>query len=479
MNLEKVVSPLGLLLCVTGMAMLLPALIDLSQGNRDWQVFMTSAFISGGAGLFLHLGFRDRHSGWSRRDGFVFISLAWLVMCTAGALPFYFAEVKLGPIDALFESVSGLTTTGSTVMSQLEMRPPGILLWRSLLQWIGGVGIVVLSVFLFPFLKLGGQHLFSLESSDTAEKSFARFEEYAIRILLLYCALTLACTMTYNALGMSFFDAINHAMTTLSTGGFGTSDLSFAKFDSVPILWASSFYMFIGGLPFMVMLLVFSSRRRFFDVQIGWYTAIILLTIFLVLISLSLTGSILDSTTLASVVFTVISIITTTGFVFQDYGIWPTVALLAIVGITLLGGCSGSTAGGLKVFRLVVLWEICRFAVSRLLSPNSVARMKYGEQAVDEETIIPVVAFTLLYFIAFGVGACILAINGHDLITSLTASATALANVGPGLGAQVGPVTNFASLTGIDKLVLSFQMILGRLEIMSVIVLFVPSFWRD
>ena len=479
MQLEKIISPLGLLLCVAGLAMFLPALIDLAQGNRDWQVFLVSAFVAGGAGLFLHLGFRDRHSGWNRRDGFLFVSLSWLVMCSAGALPFYFAEVQMSPVDAFFESVSGLTTTGSTVMSQLDRLPPGILLWRSLLQWIGGVGIVVLSVFLFPFLKLGGQSLFAMESSDTAEKSFSRFEEYAVRILWLYVGLTLACILTYNALGMSFFDAANHAMAALSTGGFGTSDLSFAKFDSVPILWAGTVFMFLGGMPFMFMLFMFSSKRRFFDIQIAYYFGIVALSVFFLLIVLQLNGTPVDSTLLASVTFTVVSIITTTGFVFQDFGIWPPAAIFLVGILIFLGACSGSTAGGLKMFRIVVFVAVCRSAVSRLLSPSSVRSMKYGDHVIDDEVVTAVIAFTLLYLGTFLIGGVILTLTGNDLITAFSGSATALANVGPGLGGKIGPAFNFAGMSDIDKVVLSIEMLLGRLEIMSVVVMFAPGFWRD
>ncbi|MCB1450021.1 MAG: TrkH family potassium uptake protein [Nitratireductor sp.] len=479
MQIEKIISPLGLLLCVAGLAMALPALVDLAQGNRDWQVFLISAFVAGGAGLFLHLGFRDRHSGWNRRDGFLFVSLSWLVMCSAGALPFYFAEVKMTPVDAFFESVSGLTTTGSTVMSQLDRLPPGILLWRSLLQWIGGVGIVVLSVFLFPFLKLGGQSLFAMESSDTAEKSFSRFEEYAVRILWLYVGLTLACILTYNALGMSFFDAANHAMATLSTGGYGTSDISFAKFNSVPILWAGTVFMFLGGMPFMFMLFMLSSKRRFFDIQIAYYIGVIAASVFFLLIVLQANGTPVTSTLLASVTFTVVSIITTTGFVFQDFGVWPTSALFLIGLLTFLGACSGSTAGGLKMFRIVVFVAVCKSAVSRLLSPSSVRSMKYGDHVIDEEVVIAVIAFTLLYFATFLIGGVILTLTGNDLITAFSGSATALANVGPGLGGKIGPAFNFAGMSDIDKVVLSIEMLLGRLEIMSVVVMFAPGFWRD
>ncbi len=480
MHYERIVPPLGLLLCLSGLGMLVPALVDLATANRDWQVFLTSSFLAGGIGAFLYLGFRNRRTGaWNRRDGFLFVALSWLVLSIAGALPFYFAEVRMSAADAFFESVSGLTTTGSTVMTGLDDLPHGILMWRSILQWTGGVGIVVLSVFLFPFLKLGGQHLFALESSDTAEKSFARFEEYAVRILLLYLLLTVVCMVCYDALGMTFFEAVNHAMTTVSSGGYSTSDLSLAKFHSLPILWVATVFMFLAGMPFMVMLFVFSARRRFFDVQIVYFVAVIAACIALVLVTLDLRGDIIDASTFTTVVFTTVSIITTTGYVYQDYGGWPVAALLAVFLITMLGGCSGSTAGGFKIFRLVVLFAICRAAIGRLLWPSAVRSMKYGETSIDDETVVAVTAFFLLFGLTFGVGAMLLALSGQDALTSITASATAIANVGPGLGDKIGPVSNFAALPDFDKIVLAFQMLLGRLEIMSILLLFIPGFWRE
>ena len=480
MRFEKIVPPLGLLLCLAGLGMLAPALIDMATVNRDWQVFMASAFLTGGVGAFLYLGFRNRHTGpWRRHDGFVFITLSWLVLSVAGALPFTLAEVHLSPADAFFESVSGLTTTGSTVMSGLDNLPHGILLWRSLLQWTGGVGIVVLSVFLFPFLKLGGQHLFALESSDTAEKSFARFEEYAVRILLLYLLLTLLCTIGYNAFGMTFFEAINHAMTTVSTGGYSTSDLSMANFHSLPILWVATIFMFLGGTPFMVLLFLLSSRRRLFDIQIVYFAGVIIGAAVLVLVTLRLRDDPINMTTLSTTVFTITSIITTTGYVYQDYGSWPVAALFVIFLITLLGACSGSTAGGLKIFRLVVLVAICRAAINRLLWPSAVRSMKYGDKIIDDETVLAVTAFTLLYGATFVLVAMILTLSGQDALTAVTASATAIANVGPGLGDKIGPVSNFAGLTDFDKVVLALEMLLGRLEIMSMILLLVPGFWRE
>ena len=479
MKFQKLASPIGLLLCVASIAMLLPALVDLAQRNSDSAIFLASALLTGGLGGVLFLGYRGEYAPWNRREGFVFVAASWFAMSFAGALPFVVSQVDMSLADAFFESVSGLTTTGSTVMSGLDRQAPGILLWRALLQWIGGVGIVVFSVFLFPFLKLSGQQLFALESSDTAERAFSRFEEYALRILAMYGLLTLSCTLTYNALGMSFFDAICHAMTTVSSGGYSTSDLSMAKFHSVPILWASTFFMFLAGAPFLVIMMVFSGKRRLFDVQIVWMLWIVALAVAFIVVAMRIDQETVDFSRFSTIVFTVVSIMTTTGFGYEDYGLWPPAALVVIFLLTLLGGCSGSTAGGFKVSRVMVLVAICGQTLRRMLYPNAVRSLKYGSSKVDSENVLDLAAFTTLFFATVAISTLALTLTGNDLTTALTASATAVSNVGPGMGAIVGPVGNFGSLGDADKIILSLGMLLGRLEIMSLVIFFLPRFWVD
>lgn len=479
MDLRKLVSPIGLLLCVASIAMLFPALVDLAEGNPDWQIFLISAIMTGGIGGMMFLAFRSTYSSWSRREGFVFVSASWAAMSIAGAVPFAVSGVDLTFFDALFESVSGLTTTGSTVMTGLDAMPPGILLWRSLLQWIGGVGIVVFTVFLFPFLKLSGQQLFALESSETAEKAFARFEEYALRILALYLLLTLACALCYNALGMTFFEAICHAMTTVSSGGYSTSDLSMAKFHSVPILWVSTFFMFLAGIPFLVIMLVFSGRRRVTDVQIPLLIWIVALSVLIIVAAMRLNNDVVSVERFSSIVFTVMSIVTTTGYAYEDYGLWPQAAIVVIFLLTLLGGCSGSTAGGFKVSRLYLLVGLCRQALGRMVYPSAMRGLAYGGSRVEADDIRDLAAFTTLFFATIVAATLALTLTGNDYITAVTAAATAVSNVGPGLGPIVGPVGNFSTLGDADKFVLSVAMLLGRLEIMSLVVLLTPRFWAD
>lgn len=479
MQLQKIASPIGLLLCVASLLMLAPAVVDLAVGHPDWMVFLGSAFITGGLGGMLFLGFRGKYPAWTRREGFVFVAASWIAMAFAGAVPLAISGVGISPSAAFFESVSGITSTGSTALTGLDTMPPGILLWRSLLQWIGGVGIVVFAVFLFPFLGFSGQQLFMMESSDTAEKAFSRFQEYALRILLIYAALTLACAFVYDALGMHFFDALNHAMTTVATGGFSTSDLSMAKFHSVPILWAATFFMFLGAIPFLVIVLAVSSRRKPVDVQMVWLAALVALSVAVIVAALRFDDQIVDFKRLTTIVFTVVSIVSTTGYAYEDYGAWPVAALIVIFLLTLLGGSSGSTSGGFKVSRLVLLVSIGRQAIARMLFPSSINNLRYGSNRVQSDDVLDLAAFTTLFFATIGACAIGLALLGHDMATAVSASATAVANVGPALGPIVGPTGSFAPLGHAELLLLSAAMLFGRLEILSLFVLLAPRFWRD
>ncbi|MCB2080926.1 MAG: TrkH family potassium uptake protein, partial [Novosphingobium sp.] len=276
MNFKSILAPVGLIMVAMALTMLAPAMTDLAFGNRDWQVFLVSALVSGVAGLALFTAFRAQSYKFSRRDAVVFIVMVWVVAGIIGGLPFYFSRLDFGLANSFFESVSGLTTTGATIMSGLDEMAPGILLWRSILHWIGGIGIVVLSVFIFPMLSVGGQQLFSLESSDKSDKPFARFADYASKLLQLYVLITLLCALSYILLGMSPFDGINHAMATVSSGGFSTSDSSFGQFNSEPLLWAACVFMLLGGLPFVTMLRILTRQRVEIDQQIIYFLSTVL-----------------------------------------------------------------------------------------------------------------------------------------------------------------------------------------------------------
>lgn len=462
-------------------AMLIPAMVDLYYGSADWQVFALSAFFIGGVSLAAAMATRGSPAQFSKRLGFLVVNLLWLTLSVAGAVPLYLSSLGLNVADALFESVSAVTTTGSTVISNLDNAPPGILMWRSLLQWMGGIGIVALGLLVLPFLRVGGFSYFKMESSDTGEKPFARFAVFVRAFVAIYIGLTAMCAVFYGAFGMGIFDAVNHAMTTLATGGFSTRDASFGAFDSVPLLWTGTIFMTIAGMPFSVLIL-FIARGRYDalkDPQIIAYGLIILAASLAVAVSLRLGNGETFGMALTHAAFNVSSIVTTTGYASSDYTKWGPLVIMIAFFLTFLGGCSGSTAGGLKAYRLVIVANTVRAGIRRLIYPNGIHNVRYGTMTVDADMQRSVFLFVLAYLFIWAAGAIALAATGLDIETALSGSITALANVGPGIGPIIGPAGNFASLGDPAKLILALLMLLGRLEIMVVLVLFTPLFWRD
>ncbi|MCB1480731.1 MAG: TrkH family potassium uptake protein [Rhodobiaceae bacterium] len=464
-------------LSVIGALMMLPAFADFSAGNPDWLSFAASStvivFLSG----ISYLAYRSGQIALSRRDIFKFVPAVWLVSCLAAALPFYLSGLELSFTDAFFEAVSGLTTTGSTILSNLDGMPPGILLWRSLTEWIGGLGIVVLSITLLPFMKSGGQQLFSLESSDTAEKPFPKTRQYAERIALIYLLVTICCAISYMALEMTAFEAINHAMATVSTGGFSTTDDSMGRFATVPMLLVSTIFMGIGGLPFLFLIRL-SMGHLIRDVQITVYLAIILAATFLIYVTISESTFHKGFALFVTIMFNVVSVITTTGFASEDYLLWGPAAVTIFFFLTFIGGCAGSTAGGFKQFRFVIAFQVVIDSLVKSFRPNQVRILRYGDRKIDERLATSVMVFSFLYAGTFIFFAVIYSVLGLDFETGVSASATALANVGPGVGGIIGPAGNFASLSNAIKWMLCWEMIVGRLELMSVYVILIPAFWR-
>ncbi|MCU0830281.1 MAG: TrkH family potassium uptake protein [Rhizobiaceae bacterium] len=478
MDIRTILAPIGLIMMALAVAMLPPALVDFADNHADWQVFLASAATTGTFGLALVLAFKTDGVTLSRRQAILFVVLVWVVAAGVGGLPFYFSALPLTFAEAYFEAMSGLTTTGATTFSGLDTMPPGILLWRSMLHWIGGIGIIVLSIFILPFLSVGGQQLFALESSDKSDKPFARFRDYASKLLQLYVFLSLLCALTYMLLGMTPFEGINHAMATISTGGFSTSDGSMGHFQSEPILWAASFFMLLGGLPFVFMLKLLSRQRGELDRQIVYFLVTILVSGMAIAILLRLTETPSNYSLLATSFFHVISIITTTGFAAEDYLIWPSAALVMIFFITFLGGCSGSTSGGLKFFRIYLITHSLKTELMQALYPNAVIATRYGSRRLDAGVFRGALFFLAAYLLSFIIGAVLLALTGVDLVTAISGSITALANVGPGLGPIIGPAGNFVPLNDFAKWILSALMLLGRLEIIAVVLIFTRAFWR-
>jgi trk system potassium uptake protein TrkH len=472
-----VIQAVSVLLAILGAAMLLPAIVDFVAGNPDWQAFLASSlFVLFFSSLFFISGNRPDQRV-SRRSVFAFVSVIWLLFSLAAALPFYFSGLNVSFVDAFFESVSGLTTTGSTVLTGLDGMPPGILLWRSLTQWIGGLGIIVLGITILPFMRSGGQQLFSLESSDTSDKPFPRAAQYTERIGLIYLLVTIACATAYMIFGMTPFEAINHAMTTVSTGGYSTSDSSMGHFGTIPMLAASTVFMFIGGLPFLFLIrLSIGAFER--DIQINYYVATILFATILILGCRVLNGASPDLGDLVVVMFNVVSVVTTTGYASEDYLLWGSAAVMIFFIITFVGACAGSTAGGIKQFRFVILHRAVSEYLGSAFRPHRVISKKYGTRRIDDQISSSVLVFSFLYAMTFLFCACVFSMFGLDLETAASASATALANVGPGIGNMIGPAGNFATLPDTVKWILSAEMLIGRLEIMCVYALLLPAFWR-
>ncbi|MGB3387892.1 MAG: TrkH family potassium uptake protein [Pseudaminobacter sp.] len=461
-------------------AMLIPAIVDLYYGNDDWQVFGFSSLFMGGLAMAVALATRGNAPPVSTRFGFLLVNLLWLTLALAGAVPFLASSLEMSLTDAVFESVSGITTTGSTVINGLDRAPPGLLMWRSLLTFMGGLGVIALGLFLLPFLNIGGISYFKIESSDIEDRPFERFQTFTVSLISIYTVLVVACTLCYTAAGMEPFHAVNHAMSTVATGGFSTHDTSFLRYaDNPAILWTGTIFMFVGGLPFSIMIL-FAIRGRFDalrDPQIRVYATYCLLFVIGVAIYLRVYSETPFFLALTQSAFNVTSVITTAGFASQDYTLWGPFAVTCIFVATFLGGCSGSTTGGIKAYRFLILFELMNNGLRRLVYPNTVQPVRYGERSVPDEMQRAVVLFISSFMVLWAIITMLLGATGLEFVTAVTGALTALTNVGPGLGPIIGPVGNFSSLPDAAKWILSAAMLLGRLEILAVLVLFTPTFW--
>lgn len=473
-------------LFVCGILILLMAGLMLSVTMFAWwrqdpemQVFLASFMITLGCGLTLVLGCRGTGFHLVSRQLYLLTSLSWVLLSLFGALPLFFSHFQLSAEDAVFEAVSGITTTGSTILSGIEHLAPSLLLWRSLLQWIGGLGVIGMAVSILPFLRVGGMRLFHTESSDWSDKSIPRLQSLAQLLVATYLTLTVCCVLSYWLAGMTLFDAINHAMATVSTGGFATDDRSMGRFSS-GVLWVSILFMMLGALPF-TLLIAFVRRP---SLQVLNNQQVIGFFCIVGAVSLLLTADLIDLHVFApfeaftQATFNLVSVITTTGFASADYTQWGTFSIALFFLVTFVGGCSGSTSGGMKVFRFQLSYLFLNTQIRKLIHPNGVFVTQYNGKPVQDDIILSAVAFSFLFFMTLGVVTLLLALMGLDLLTSLTAAATALTNVGPGLGDIVGPAGNFATLPVAAKWLLSFAMLMGRLELLTLMVLFTPVFWR-
>jgi trk system potassium uptake protein TrkH len=471
---------LGIFLITLAISMLIPMLtLLLYSRTDDLNAFLWSSLVTAVAGIAMLIPGRPKDAQLRPRDMYLLTTGSWLVVCIFAALPMVLIH-HISYTDAFFETMSGITTTGSTVLVGLDNVSPGLLIWRSMLHWLGGIGFIGMAVAILPLLRVGGMRLFQTESSDWGEKVMPRSHMAAKYILFVYLGLTLIGFLAFWAAGMTPFDAINHSMASISTGGFSTSDLSLANWSQPAVHWVAVLLMIFGGLPFTLYVATLRGNRKalFKDHQVRGFIGFLLATwlIFGTWLWLHSDYSWLDAFRIVAV--NVTSVVTTTGFALGDYTTWGSFAVLLFFYLTFVGGCSGSTAGGLKIFRFQVAYVLLKANLQQLVHPRAVIKQQYNNHNLDEEIVRSLITFSFFFTITIGVIALGLALIGLDWVTALTGAATAVCNVGPGLGPIIGPAGNFSSLPDAAKWLLTVGMLLGRLEILTVLVLVTRAFWR-
>ena len=479
-DLRPVLSILGIFLVGLSVAMLIPAATDLIYGNLGWQDFLISAVITSFFGLMFFLISRGNENKLNTKGAFLIVTLSWIILSVFSSIPFLLSNNILSLTDAFFESVSGLTTTGSTIINDLNNVSEGIIVWRSLLQWLGGIGIIVSAVSILPNLGVGGMQLFKLEGSESSEKLMPRTASLATEIIILYFILSSVCALMYWFCGLSFFDSTIHAMTTIATGGFSSNSESIGGFNSHSLEYVCIAFMILSSLPFVLYLKTIRGKPKalFVDEQVTGFFKTLLLSFLLIMVFLSFNDNFDFSSTLRNVLFNVTSILTGTGYTTSSYDDWGTPAIIIFLAITFIGGCAGSTTCGIKVFRLQVLLKNSGQVMNKLISPNRVTNHKYNGENLTLEIVESVMTFLFIFFVTFVIIALILSFTGLDILTSISASATSISNVGPGLGNIIGPSYSFAEIPELAKWVLSFGMLAGRLEFLTFLVIFSRSFWK-
>ena len=472
---------IGILLIVLGLSMLAPYSMQIIYKENSHS-FISSSFVTIFIGILCILANLEKDLKLNLRQTFLFSTLAWVMVAIFGSLPFLLSNQLFSFSDAFFESMSGITTTGATIISDLDNSPKSILLWRAIMQWLGGIGIVVMAITILPLLKVGGMQLFKMEGPDTTEKILPRTIEVAAIIISTYIVLTLFCGFFYWAFGMTFFDSVCHAMTTIATGGFSTHNDSIGFFKNSNIEIVASVFIILGSIPFISYLKFSQGNRKIFfqDVQIKgliYLLSISIAIMFLYLLFINYDSNLFDKIRISS--FNVISILSGTGYVTDDFGLWGKFSLIFFLFLMFIGGCAGSTACGIKIFRLQMLLIFLKNQVKKLLYPNSVIITKYNNHKISDDFIRSVIIFIFSFLFIFLIIAMLLSISGLDFVTSISGAASSISNVGPGLGEIIGPDGNYKNLPDLSKWILASGMLLGRLELFAVLVLFFPSFWRN
>lgn len=486
-NMRPIILVTGALVAILGVSMVIPMLTDLVSldpaDQRNWTAFGASAVIS----IFVGAGMAA--AAWGPieeitiRQGFLLTATSWVALVVFAALPFFLGVFDMSYTNAFFEAMSGITTTGSTVITGLDDAPAGLLLWRSMLEWFGGVGIIIMAFAVMPALRVGGMQVFKSEAWDTSEKFVTNAANYSLYLTLIYAFFTTLCFLLLWAFGMTPFDALNHAMTTVATGGFSTKDASLGAFlvNDSPIDLIVCAFMIIGSLPFGIFLgaLIRGNVSRLFnDSQIRFFIGTISILTLIMVFYVYGRFEVTPFTAFRLAFFNVVSVLTGTGFATTPYDTWGGFAVGFFFCIMFIGGCAGSTSCGLKIFRFQVALAAMRVYAKKLSHPHGVFVARYNGRALDDDVFVSVLSFFFVYFAGFATLALLLSGFGLDPLTAISSAATAVANVGPGLGPVVGPSGNFASLPDGAKWLMSAGMLFGRLEFFTLLVILTPSFWR-
>ena len=479
-NYKTVFFTLGILQIILGISMIIPILTQVIYSEMD-SSFIGASIISIIFGVLFFLSNLNHDKKLNLQQAFLLTALSWLTIAIFGSLPFIFSSLELSVTDSFFESMSGITTTGSTIISNLEMAPRSILLWRAMLQWLGGIGIIVMAITLMPIMNVGGMQLFKISSKDSSEKILPKSKEVALRLIYVYLGLTTLCATTYKIFGMGFFDSLTHSMTTIATGGFSNYDKSIGYFNSLPIEISSMIFIILGSLPFIAYIKFLNGNKKIFisDIQIKSFIKIIIYSIIILFLYLILQNKDISQISLRAISFNVISILTGTGYVTGEFDGWGNFPLIFFLTLMFIGGCAGSTTCGIKIFRIQILYLFIANQLKKIIYPKGIFLIKYDKNNVDDKFMASIISFIFLYLVIFFLITALLSLSGLDFVTSISGAATSISNVGPGLGSTIGPNGNFSSIPEVSKWILSLGMILGRLELFAILVLFLPSFWRN
>ena len=477
-NYKTVFFTLGILQIILGLFMFVPIIAQFIYKEVD-SSFFGASIVTIIFGTLFFLSNLDHDKKLNLQQAFLLTALSWLSIAIFGSLPFIFSNINFSFTNAFFESMSGITTTGSTIISNLNEMPKGILLWRALLQWLGGIGIIIMAITLMPIMNVGGMQLFKISNNDSSEKILPKSKEIAMRLIYIYSGLTTLCAIFYFIFGMSLFDSITHSMTTIATGGFSNYNESIGYFNSSSIEISAMIFILLGSLPFIAYIKFINGNKMIFfnDIQIQTFLKVILVSI--IILSIYLAFSNLDTFSFMAILFNIISILTGTGYVNAQFDNWGSFSLVLFLILMFIGGCAGSTTCGIKIFRIQILYSFIINSLKKIIYPKGIFVLKYDQNPIDNKFISSIISFIYMYLIIFFLITALLSLTGLDFITSISGAATAISNVGPGLGSIIGPNGDFSSLPDASKWILSVGMILGRLELFAILVLFLPSFWRN